>query len=114
MSQEIYNIDILKKTLEEITGKEVRFHDYQELPTESYDMTIDNKELEILLRKSFDVMLNQLAIKNAYKKILKHILKEKYNAKDGKQLDDFIRNNQKTIDKYYNKLVLEKDLLNNA
>lgn len=111
--EELYDISLLKRKLEEITGKEVRFHDHEELPTEPYNLTIDNKELEMLLRKSFDMMLNQLAIKNAYKKILKIILKDKYNAKDGKQLDDFIKMNQKTIDSFYNKLVLEKELTNN-
>lgn len=107
---EIYDISNLKQALEEITGKQVYLYDKENLPTPMSN--IDNKDLEMLTRKSFDDMLQRLAIKNAFIHILKQYIKIKYNISDGKKLDDYIRDNKVLIEKFYNNLVLEKELLN--
>lgn len=106
---ETYNISELKKALEEMTGKSVHLYEKEELETES---EINRVVLDDLMRKSFELTLRQLAVKNLFKQNLRTYIKRYVGMSDGKKLDDLILKNKGTIDNYYNHLTIEKDLLN--
>ena len=64
-----YDIAQLKKTLEELTNKEVHLYD-KELGGD-YSTDLDQTKLDQLVKGAFDLTLQQLAVKNLFKANIK-------------------------------------------
>jgi len=105
--EETYNIADLKKKLEELTNKEVHLYDKDT----NYSIDLDQTRLEQLVKEAFDLTLQQLAVKNLFKSLLKKYIKRELQISEGKALDDLMSKKKEEINNLYNHFVIVKKLV---